>query len=114
MAHTNILRFKDQNAYRGASADTLRLIDQFKPMAPDTVEWSVTVNDPSTWTRPWAFAVNLSRRVVTQEPFEYACHEGKLRAEEHPQRGAAEERHGTRSRLRAGSVRSVHGMRDAV
>ena len=25
------------------------------------VEWSVTINDSTTWTRPWTFAMNLTR-----------------------------------------------------
>jgi hypothetical protein len=33
----------------------------------------VTVEDPATWTRPWAFAMTLTRG---DPPFEYACHEG--------------------------------------
>ena len=68
--------FKDQIAYRGASGDTLRLIERFKPMGPQTVEWSVTGDDPATWTRPWTFAMNLAKKDPSQRPFEYACHEG--------------------------------------
>jgi hypothetical protein len=35
----------------------------------------VTVEDPSTWTRSWTFAVPLT--VNNNEPvYEYACHEG--------------------------------------
>jgi hypothetical protein len=68
--------FKDQTAYRGANPGTFLLIERFKPIAPDTVEWSVTVSDPATWTRPWTFAMNLAKKDVSQQPFEYACHEG--------------------------------------
>jgi len=68
--------FKDQIAYRNANAETLRLIERFTPTGPTTVEWSVTVDDPMTWTRPWTFAMNLTRKDATQRPFEYACHEG--------------------------------------
>jgi hypothetical protein len=68
--------FKDESAYRGASGQTLRLIERFKPTGPDVLEWSVTVIDPSTWTRPWTFAMNLTRKDESQQPFEYACHEG--------------------------------------
>jgi hypothetical protein len=68
--------FKDQTAYRGSDGGTLRLIERFKAIGPDTVEWSVTANDPSTWVRPWTFAMNLTRKDQSQQPFEYACHEG--------------------------------------
>jgi hypothetical protein len=68
--------FKDQTAYRGSDGATLRLIERFKSIAPNTVEWSVTANDPSTWVRPWTFAMNLTKKDQSQQPFEYACHEG--------------------------------------
>jgi len=68
--------FKDQTAYRGADGATLRLVERFKPVGPHTVEWSVTGNDPATWTRPWTFAMNLTKKDASQRPFEYACHEG--------------------------------------
>ena len=58
---------------RGAS-EKLRLIERFKPVAPDTVEWSVTVDDPNMDQ-----AMDLCDgpdEETTQQPFEYACHEG--------------------------------------
>jgi hypothetical protein len=65
--------FTDKVPYRGSS-DRLRLIERFTPTNAKTVEWSVTFDDPSTWTRPWTFAMNLTR--TSERPFEYACHEG--------------------------------------
>jgi hypothetical protein len=64
--------FRDPN--RGAS-DKLRLVERFKPVAANKIEWSVTYDDASTWARPWTFAMNLTKD-PTQAPFEYACHEG--------------------------------------
>ena len=32
------------------------------------------VDDPATWSKPWTFAMNLTK--VDERPFEYACHEG--------------------------------------
>jgi len=67
--------FTDKTPYRGSS-EHLKMTERFKPVAPDTVEWSVTFEDPHTWTRPWTFAMNLSKKDDSQRPFEYACHEG--------------------------------------
>jgi hypothetical protein len=67
--------FKEQTAYRNANGDTLRLIERFTP-GPNGLEWSVTVDDPETWTRPWTFAMMLAKKDASQRPFEYACHEG--------------------------------------
>ena len=39
------------------------------------VEWSVTADDKTTWTRPWTFAMFLTKD-GSQQVFEYACHEG--------------------------------------
>jgi hypothetical protein len=68
--------FKDETAYRNAAGETLRLIERFKSVGPNGVEWSVTVNDPATWARPWTFAMMLTKKDASQRPFEYACHEG--------------------------------------
>jgi hypothetical protein len=65
--------FTDKVPYRGSSQN-LRLVERFTPRAPGVVEWSVTFDDPDTWTRPWTFAMNLTK--TTERPFEYACHEG--------------------------------------
>jgi hypothetical protein len=68
--------FKDETAYRNADGETLRLTERFTAVTPESVEWSVTVDDPSTWTWPWTFAMMLTRKDASQRPFEYACHEG--------------------------------------
>ena len=52
------------------------MVERFTPIAPDIVEWSATFDDPHTWTRPWTFAMNLTKKDDAQRPFEYACHEG--------------------------------------
>jgi hypothetical protein len=67
--------FKARSTYRNAHADTLRLIERFTSTAAGTIEWSVTVDDPSTWARPWTFAIPLTMN-DEERVFEYACHEG--------------------------------------
>jgi len=67
--------FKDRSTYRNANAATLRLVERFTRTSSDKVEWSVTVNDPTTWTRPWTFSMPLTK--TEAEPvLEFACHEG--------------------------------------
>jgi hypothetical protein len=65
--------FNGRTPFRGSS-EKLRLVERFTPTAPNVVEWSVTLDDPATWARPWTFAMNLTK--VEEPPFEYACHEG--------------------------------------
>ena len=59
---------------RGASQQ-LRIVERFTPVNATTVEWSVTLDDPRTWTRPWTFVMNLTKD-DTQAVYEYGCHEG--------------------------------------
>jgi hypothetical protein len=67
--------FKDRSIYRNGNPKTFRLVERFTPTSKKTLEWSVTVDDPATWTRPWTFSLPLT--VNDDEPlYEYACHEG--------------------------------------
>jgi len=67
--------FKERSAYRNANPDTLKLTERFTRIAPDKIRWSVTVDDPFTWTRPWTFSMPLT--LNDQEPIQqYECHEG--------------------------------------
>jgi hypothetical protein len=63
-------------AFRGAESSTLRLTERFTALSPRTLLWSVTVDDATTWVRPWTFAMNLTKVDRSQQPYEYACHEG--------------------------------------
>lgn len=69
--------FKDETAYRGANGKTLRLVERFTRIGPETVKWSVTIDDPETWTRPWTFSMPLTLD-ASQPVLEYSCHEGNL------------------------------------
>jgi hypothetical protein len=67
--------FRGRSIYRNANPDKLRLIERFTRTSPTSIEWSVTVDDPSTWTRAWTFSMPLTMN--DSEPvYEYACHEG--------------------------------------
>jgi hypothetical protein len=67
--------FRPEIVYRDAGPDTLRLIERFTRTSPDKIEWSVTVVDPETWTRPWTFSMPLTMN-PRERVIEYACHEG--------------------------------------
>jgi len=67
--------FRDELVYRNANPATLRLVERFTRTAANKVRWSVTVDDPRTWTSPWTFAMDLTAD-DGQPVHEYACHEG--------------------------------------
>ena len=61
--------------HRGASAKDLRLVERFTRIAPDRVERSMTIDDPTVYTRPWTYSIPMTED-DTQLIHEYACHEG--------------------------------------
>jgi hypothetical protein len=67
--------FRDRSIYRNGNPGKMRLIEKFTRVAPGTIEWAVTVDDPTTWARSWTFSMPLTMNDA--EPvYEYACHEG--------------------------------------
>jgi hypothetical protein len=66
--------FNDQIVFQGSGPD-MRVIERFTRTAPLQVEWTVTVEDPGTWDRPWTFTIPLAED-DEQQIYEYACHEG--------------------------------------
>jgi hypothetical protein len=67
--------FDPRSAYQNSNADVLKVVERFTPVAGNKVEWTVRFEDATTWTRPWAFQMNLTKD-PTQVVFEYGCHEG--------------------------------------
>jgi hypothetical protein len=59
--------------YLGSGA-TLRIVERFTRVGPDTLDYEFTVDDPDTFTKPWTVA--LAMRGTSDRVYEYACHEG--------------------------------------
>jgi hypothetical protein len=65
--------FNAFNCCRGASGN-LHLVERFRRIDADTIDYQYTVDDPTTYTRPWTVSVPMTR---SEGPiYEYACHEG--------------------------------------
>jgi hypothetical protein len=65
--------FSPKLPYRGATPN-MKLTERFRRVSKDAVEFSVTVEDPATWTQPWT--ASLMMRPSEGPLVEYACHEG--------------------------------------
>ena len=64
--------FTDQTNFRG-SREHLHVVERFTRADEDTIRYEFTVDDPTTWTRPWSAELPL---VKDKGPiYEYACHE---------------------------------------
>ena len=62
---------------QGTTGEKLHVVERFTRIAPDRVEWTVTLDDPTHWTRPWTYSIPMTVD-NTQLIFEYACHEGNF------------------------------------
>jgi hypothetical protein len=69
------INFKGETAFRGSS-EHLKLTERFRLDGNNTLLYQFTIEDPTTWTRPWTAEIPMAR---SEEPiFEYACHEGNI------------------------------------
>ena len=65
--------FTNLTAYRG-SGEKLHLVERFTRTADGTLTYQFTVEDPTTWAKPWTAEIPWTK---TKGPvFEWACHEG--------------------------------------
>ncbi len=63
-------------------------------MSPQQIRWTVTFEDPATWTRPWTFTMPLT---ADDHPVpSYECHEGNYGLRSIRSAARAEERERTR------------------
>jgi hypothetical protein len=63
------------NGFQGSSPD-VKITERFSRTEPDRLNWTVTVDDPRTWTKPWTFMIRLKH--TDDQIYEYACHEGNI------------------------------------
>jgi hypothetical protein len=72
-------------------SEQLHVVERFTPTNAGTVDYRVTIDDPTYYTKPWTVSIPLVRD-DTYQIFEYACHEGN-QAEEHILRGGRAQDH---------------------
>jgi hypothetical protein len=67
--------FSERTDFMGSS-DQLHLAERLTPVAADRIDYQLTIEDPTTWTRPWTALIRLKRTAARL--YEYACHEGNF------------------------------------
>ena len=65
--------FSTHSEFMG-STDRLHTLERLTRTGPGRIDYQVTVEDQSTWTKPWTASLHLTR--VQWPIYEYACHEG--------------------------------------
>ena len=59
------------------SADKLHLVERFTRVSSDEIRYELTLQDPTTWARPWSAMIRLKQSKEAIR--EYSCHEGNWR-----------------------------------
>jgi hypothetical protein len=67
--------FSTRNNFMGSS-DQLHLVERFTRVAADRIDYQITIDDPTTWTKPWTAIIRLKQSA--ERLYEYACHEGNF------------------------------------
>jgi hypothetical protein len=68
----DVTNFHPNTNYRG-SRDTLHLVERYTRTGVERLRYEVTIDDPSTFERPWTAVLDLDPQ---KDIYEYACHEG--------------------------------------
>jgi hypothetical protein len=73
VVETSNFRPDDGVVYGNADAETFRITERFTRIDANTIDYTFTVEDPRTWTRPWTATIPWNK--TTDQLYEYACHE---------------------------------------
>jgi hypothetical protein len=65
--------FSPQSHFMG-STENLHLVERLTRVASDAIDYEITVDDLTTWTKPWTAVVRLKQS--RNQLYEVACHEG--------------------------------------
>jgi hypothetical protein len=72
----DITNFNNRREFQG-SRENLHLVERFTRVNENRLEYTVTVEDPTTWTRPWTFMVPWKKQSdKANQVYESTCHEG--------------------------------------
>jgi len=67
--------FNGKNPFRNSS-ERMRVTERFRRVSDQVILYGFTIDDPSTWTRPWTAEMPMQK--TTGPLFEHACHEGNF------------------------------------
>jgi hypothetical protein len=75
----DVTNFSPKNDYRG-SRENLHLIERWTRSGPTTLEYVVTIDDPTVWTRPWTVKQEFTKQNDQENRIYYEprCVEGNM------------------------------------
>ncbi len=75
----DVTNFSPKSDFQGAH-ENLHLVERWTRLDADTIEYVVTIDDPTTWTRPWTVKQELRKQsdAANRIYYEPRCHEGNF------------------------------------
>jgi hypothetical protein len=75
----DVTNFSPKNDYRG-SRENLHLVERWTRSGPTTLEYVVTIDDPTVWTRPWTVKQEFTKQNDQENRIYYEprCVEGNM------------------------------------
>ena len=86
--------FTDKQEFRnlGLPQGNARFVERITKIDEDTIEYEVTVHDPTLWTQPWTFVApwraDDANYQTPVDLYEFGCHEGNYRMMENSLNGS--------------------------
>jgi hypothetical protein len=73
----DVTNFSPKSEFQG-SRENLHLVERWTRTGPDTLEYAVTLQDPTTWAKPWTVKQEYTRQndQANRIYYEPRCHEG--------------------------------------
>jgi hypothetical protein len=75
----DVTNFSPKTDYRGAR-ENLHLVERWTRTSPTTLEYAVTIEDPTVWTRPWTVKQEMTKQSEQEDRIYYEprCVEGNF------------------------------------
>jgi hypothetical protein len=75
----DVTNFSPKSNYQG-SHENLHLIERWTRLDANTLEYALTIEDPTVWTKPWTLKQELTRQdeQANRIYYEPRCHEGNF------------------------------------
>jgi hypothetical protein len=73
VVETTNFRPDDGVLFGNADPETFRITERFARVDANRIDYTFTIEDPRTWTRPWTAMIPWNK--IKEQLYEYACHE---------------------------------------
>ena len=75
VVETTNFRTDDGVIFQGANPATFKITERFTRVDPASINYEFTVEDSTTWTKPWTALIPWTKIDPGEQMYEYGCHE---------------------------------------